>query len=77
MNHEELARICESPPSIDSGLRIERWRRSRKTRTAITQAAGECAREQMGEEIHDDLCFALHDHCDIKHRFDQNGRDWS
>jgi hypothetical protein len=21
--------------------------------------------------------FALHDHCDIKHRFDQNGRDWS
>jgi hypothetical protein len=41
------------------------------------QAAGECAREQMGEEIHDDLCFALHDHCDIKHRFDQNGRDWS
>jgi hypothetical protein len=53
---EKLAKIAGMTERSIQALRNERWRPSVKTRAALTRAAAEYARAQMGWDIRDDLC---------------------
>ena len=56
MRREKLAKIAGVGERSIQALRNGRWSPSKKTRAALTRAAGDCARERLGQEIRDDLC---------------------
>jgi len=53
---EQLAWMAKVGVRSIQALRNGHWRPSKKTRAALTRAAGNYAREQLGQDIGDDLC---------------------
>jgi len=53
---EKLAKIADVTERSIQALRNEHWMPSKKTRKALTRAAGDYARAQLGSDIRDDLC---------------------
>jgi len=53
---ERLAKIADITERTAQALRNRHWKPSKKTRTALTRAAGDYAREQTGLVVRDDVC---------------------
>jgi DNA-binding XRE family transcriptional regulator len=64
MKRDELAKAAGIGPRSIQALRNGRWKPSKKTRAALTRAAGNHGRLKLGRNIRDDLCAcaALRDH---------------